>query len=344
MKMASKLKVLKLLGDPMIKSPDLPRSGSLEILHLQSFILHWSSGIAKLFNLKVLHLQFCEVRDIWGGTIGMLLGLRELTIFDPKNEMNLREAFAGIGELQFLEILRLDVTDDFLRRPLDERLLLGVKLHTTLKVLQTSSPVANLPELLGFGTLVSYNKLETLIISECFLLTSLPFHDLDDDCRLGLVVLNSLRYLHIFGNTLLLQVLCRKLQLLMFPCLTNLYLRGMDNADTELRLDGLESMEELVQLHLSSLPSIRRLPSLSRLGKLKGLTVSSVPNLREIEGLAGLKSLEVLDLSHCTSLESLPVDQLSGLWRLRSKDISDCKNLIGWSGLRELAPKVHIRR
>ncbi|CAI0417881.1 unnamed protein product [Linum tenue] len=494
-----------------------PSSGSLEELHLQNFghrLSHKELYIGNLWNLKVLSLQQCEVGEISGGTIGMLEGLQELDIYEFHCVRNLREVLADVGELQFLEILR--VTSDSILRLLYEHLLLGTKLPSSLKELAATSPVANLPELVelekltvdgcgygleippadtcnmwwkiskltcltlrktkmttpidtclrllpsslttlniyscpkldwlpnlenlenltslsindcpllkeilglerlksletltirdlkalcnldgldslysltyltlsrcdalerlpsmvclsklrdlsisscsclrgiqglggleslqmlyirdaeslshlfGFDTLLSRNKLENLKISGCPHLTLLPFPDFDDGHRSQAAVLDSLQVLDIGGTTQVLQIFCRMIQWFLLPSLAELTLSGVEigNVDTELSLDGLESMEDLVELRLNDLASIRRLPSLSKLGNLKSLTVNNAPKLRVIEGLGGLKSLKELDLSGCTALERLPVDQLYGLERLRSVDIHGCTNLI----------------
>ncbi|CAI0413034.1 unnamed protein product [Linum tenue] len=455
-KMASKLKVLKLSGEFLIEYPQFPHSRSLEVLYLENFgpqSSHEDLDIGNLLNLKVLLLRYCEVRSITGGTIGMMKGLRELNITDLRFQKNLREALADIGELQFLEILIVELRN--------ENLMLDTKLPPSLKVLVTPFPIANLPELLelekltvnecelkipladssnmwwkisklkhlklyrtkitipintslpllpsslttlhidscselwlpnlenlenltylsiggcpflkeilglvglksletlricdmkalrnvdGFESLYSLKSLtlEILKIGGCPRLTSLQFHDLDDGCQSQAAALDSLQELNVCGTTLMLQSFCRMIQLLMFPSLTELTLGGVKigNGYTELLLDGLESMEGLVRLHLYDLASIRILPSLSKLGNLERLTVKNAPNLQEIEGLGGLKSLKELHLIRCTSLESVPADELYGLERLESLDIRGCTNLKNRSSLRKLEPTVKIQ-
>ncbi|CAI0417891.1 unnamed protein product [Linum tenue] len=447
-KMASKLKVLKLSGEFLIEYPQFPHSRSLEVLYLENFgpqSSHEDLDIGNLLNLKVLLLRYCEVRSITGGTIGMMKGLRELNITDLRFQKNLREALADIGELQFLEILIVELRN--------ENLMLDTKLPPSLKVLVTPFPIANLPELLelekltvnecelkipladssnmwwkisklkhlklyrtkitipintslpllpsslttlhidscselelpsmgslskllnlyisnchglteiqdlggleslqmldihdakslsglfGFETLLSLNKLEILKIGGCPRLTSLLFHDLDDGCQ------SQAAELDIRGTVLMLQIFCRMIKLLMFPSLTQLTLTGMEigNADRELSLDGLESMEELVELHLGDLTTLRSLPSLSKLGKLKRITIDNAPKLRKIEGVTGLKYLEELDLTGCTSLERWPVDELSCLEKLKILYIAPGTSLIDRSALRRKLLKVSIR-
>ncbi|CAI0417905.1 unnamed protein product [Linum tenue] len=160
LKMARKLKVLKLVGKFLIEYPDFPRS--LEILYLQDFgprLSHKDLDIGNLRNLKVLHLWFCEVGEIRGGTIGMVKGLQELNIIHLRVEESLRATLADIGDLQFLEILRVDVIADVGLASVYENLLLNTKLPTSLKELETTSPVANLPELVELEELViRYSK------------------------------------------------------------------------------------------------------------------------------------------------------------------------------------------
>ncbi|CAI0466033.1 unnamed protein product [Linum tenue] len=154
-KMVSKLKVLKLVGKFLIEYPDFPRSRSLEILYLQDFGLrlsHKDLDIGNLRNLKELHLLYCEVGVIRGGTIGMVKGLQELNITNLRFERSLRAVL--IGDLKFLEILRVDVITDVGLRSVYENLLLDTKLPRSLKELETTSPVANLVELVELEKLM----------------------------------------------------------------------------------------------------------------------------------------------------------------------------------------------
>ncbi|CAI0417890.1 unnamed protein product [Linum tenue] len=395
-KMASKLKVLKLSGEFLIEYPQFPHSRSLEVLYLENFgpqSSHEDLDIGNLLNLKVLLLRYCEVRSITGGTIGMMKGLRELNITDLRFQKNLREALADIGELQFLEILIVELRN--------ENLMLDTKLPPSLKVLVTPFPIANLPELLELEKLTvnecelkipladSSNmwwkisklkhlklyrtkitipintslpllpsSLTTLHIDSCSELECFPslknlenLTDLSIECCPilkeihGLGGLKSLRTeLNVCGTTLMLQSFCRMIQLLMFPSLTELTLGGVKigNGYTELLLDGLESMEGLVRLHLYDLASIRILPSLSKLGNLERLTVKNAPNLQEIEGLGGLKSLKELHLIRCTSLEKLSLDGLESMEELVELHLGDLTTLRSLPSLSKLGKLKRI--
>ncbi|CAI0413036.1 unnamed protein product [Linum tenue] len=423
-KMASKLKVLKLSGEFLIEYPQFPHSRSLEVLYLENFgpqSSHEDLDIGNLLNLKVLLLRYCEVRSITGGTIGMMKGLRELNITDLRFQKNLREALADIGELQFLEILIVELRN--------ENLMLDTKLPPSLKVLVTPFPIANLPELLELEKLTvnecelkipladSSNmwwkisklkhlklyrtkitipintslpllpsSLTTLHIDSCSELECFPslknlenLTDLSIECCPILKEIHGLGGLKSLRTLSIVQTACNLDGLESLHALTSLKLTGCDALErlpsmaslsklldldisfcdslTEIQglgglkslrkfrifcaknlthLLGLESMVELVELSLHTMVSIRRLPSLSKLQNLKKLIVTYAPNLLEIEGLAGLKSLEHLSLTDCRSLERLPADQLSGLKQLESVYISGCTKLIDRSSLSTL--------
>ncbi|CAI0417896.1 unnamed protein product [Linum tenue] len=380
-KIASKLKVLKLSRCWLDEFPEFPRSGSLEILDLRE-IIGGTVAMMPFENLKVLHLQDCGVRELTCGTFGMMPNLENLTYLSIGGcpflkeilglvglksletlricDMNALRNVDGFESLYSLKSLTLRCCDALERLPSMGSLSKLLNLYISnchglteiqdlggLESLQMLDihDAKSLSGLFGFETLLSLNKLEILKIGGCPRLTSLLFHDLDDGCQSQAAVLDSLQELNVCGTTLMLQSFCRMIQLLMFPSLTELTLGGVKigNGYTELLLDGLESMEGLVRLHLYDLASIRILPSLSKLGNLERLTVKNAPNLQEIEGLGGLKSLKELHLIRCTSLESVPADELYGLERLESLDIRGCTNLKNRSSLRKLEPTVKIQ-
>ncbi|CAI0628366.1 unnamed protein product [Linum tenue] len=211
-----------------------------------------------------------------------------------------------------------------------------------LKSLQVLSIMSedSLSLLEGLETLLSFNKLQTLQIQGCPLLTSLSSHVQQ---QLGDGVLDSLRELSIGGSALLLKTsFGQMLHLSKFSRLLELELEQTeaDDVDKELLLEGLESLEELTRLTLRGL-AIQKLPSLSKLQKLEALIVTGASNLREIEGIEDLKSLEWLVLSSCTSFETLP-EGLSGLKRLRQVNIEGSTNLTGLSALSYLPPNVYV--
>ncbi|CAI0543833.1 unnamed protein product [Linum tenue] len=203
----------------------------------------------------------------------------------------------------------------------------------------------SLSNLIGLGTLLSFNKLQILQIWGCPCLAALSSHDqqLGGGGGASQLVLHSLQELSIGGSALLLQTsFGQMLHLSKFPRLLELEVWQLEavDVDKELLLEGLESLEELTRLTLRGL-AIQKLPSLSKLQKLEALTVTGASNLREIEGIADLKSLEWLVLSSCTSFETLP-EGLSGLKRLRQVNIEGSTNLTCLSALSYLPPNVYV--
>ncbi|CAI0417899.1 unnamed protein product [Linum tenue] len=325
------------------------------LLIIQCPKLEWLPNLENLENLTYLSIGGCPFLKEILGLVG-LKSLETLRICD----MNALRNVDGFESLYSLKSLTLRCCDALERLPSMGSLSKLLNLYISnchglteiqdlggLESLQMLDihDAKSLSGLFGFETLLSLNKLEILKIGGCPRLTSLLFHDLDDGCQSQAAVLDSLQELNVCGTTLMLQSFCRMIQLLMFPSLTELTLGGVKigNGYTELLLDGLESMEGLVRLHLYDLASIRILPSLSKLGNLERLTVKNAPNLQEIEGLGGLKSLKELHLIRCTSLESVPADELYGLERLESLDIRGCTNLKNRSSLRKLEPTVKIQ-
>ncbi|CAN1747711.1 Disease resistance protein L6 [Linum perenne] len=141
---AHMLKVL-ILGNcsKINKLPEFPESESLEILKIESFKNEKEElKIEKLWNLKVLGLNYCELGKIKGGTIGtMMKGLRELELFHTNFDYDsLRRTIADIEELPLLLILNVQS-----HHLLD--VLVGIKLPKSLKKLSTSSDFANPEEL-----------------------------------------------------------------------------------------------------------------------------------------------------------------------------------------------------
>ncbi|CAI0413042.1 unnamed protein product [Linum tenue] len=337
-----------------IKVQHLLPSSLTTLLIIDCPKLEWLPNLENLENLSSLSIVGCPLlREILG--LGGLKSLEAFSISDLKALCDME----GLGSLYSLKSLSLKGCDALTRLPsmasMSKLLHLyvsscpcltniqglgGLELLQMLHIHQAMS----LSCLIGFETLLSLNKLKVLKISDCPLLTLLTFYGIDDGCRSQAAVLDTLQELDIHGTALVLQIFCRMIQMLMFPSLTVLKLSGVRicSADTGVELDGVESMEELVDLQLYDLASIRRLPSLSKLRNLKNLKVANAPNLQEIAGLAGLKSLERLDLTGCTSLEKFPADELSDLQQLKTVIVSGCTNLIDRSALRELEPSVKI--
>ncbi|CAI0417912.1 unnamed protein product [Linum tenue] len=337
-----------------IKVQHLLPSSLTTLLIIDCPKLEWLPNLENLENLSSLSIVGCPLlREILG--LGGLKSLEAFSISDLKALCDME----GLGSLYSLKSLSLKGCDALTRLPSMASMskllhfyvsscpcltniqgLGGLELLQMLHIHQAMS----LSCLIGFETLLSLNKLKVLKISDCPLLTLLTFYGIDDGCRSQAAVLDTLQELDIHGTALVLQIFCRMIQMLMFPSLTMLKLSGVRicSADTGVELDGVESMEELVDLQLYDLASIRRLPSLSKLRNLKNLKVANAPNLQEIAGLVGLKSLERLDLTGCTSLERFPADELSDLQKLKTVIVSGCTNLIDQSALRELEPSVKI--
>ncbi|CAI0413035.1 unnamed protein product [Linum tenue] len=362
-KMASKLKVLKLSGEFLIEYPQFPHSRSLEVLYLENFgpqSSHEDLDIGNLLNLKVLLLRYCEVRSITGGTIGMMKGLRELNITDLRFQKNLREALADIGELQFLEILIVELRN--------ENLMLDTKLPPSLKVLVTPFPIANLPELL---------ELEKLTVNECEL--KIPLADSSNmwwkisklkhlklyRTKITIPINTSLPLLPSSLTTLHIDS-CSELEC--FPSLKNLEnltdlsieccpilkeihglgglksLRTLSIVQTACNLDGLESLHALTSLKLTGCDALERLPSMASLSKLLDLDISFCDSLTEIQGnvdgFESLYSLKSLTLRCCDALERLP--SMGSLSNLLNLYISNCHGLTEIQGLESMEGLVRL--
>ncbi|CAI0417897.1 unnamed protein product [Linum tenue] len=362
-KMASKLKVLKLSGEFLIEYPQFPHSRSLEVLYLENFgpqSSHEDLDIGNLLNLKVLLLRYCEVRSITGGTIGMMKGLRELNITDLRFQKNLREALADIGELQFLEILIVELRN--------ENLMLDTKLPPSLKVLVTPFPIANLPELL---------ELEKLTVNECEL--KIPLADSSNmwwkisklkhlklyRTKITIPINTSLPLLPSSLTTLHIDS-CSELEC--FPSLKNLEnltdlsieccpilkeihglgglksLRTLSIVQTACNLDGLESLHSLTSLKLTGCDALERLPSMASLSKLLDLDISFCDSLTEIQGnvdgFESLYSLKSLTLRCCDALERLP--SMGSLSKLLNLYISNCHGLTEIQGLESMEGLVRL--
>ncbi|CAI0418271.1 unnamed protein product [Linum tenue] len=134
-KMAKKLKVLDLSHcTSLIKLPDFPKSGSLEMLNLSAEIRSFASftsmelDIGNLWNLKVLNLKECALKRLrlpsslttlnisncpyleWIPTLENLNNLTELTITKCSKVLEVR----GIQGLTSLQSLVIDDRDDLI--------------------------------------------------------------------------------------------------------------------------------------------------------------------------------------------------------------------------------------
>ncbi|CAN1300587.1 Disease resistance protein L6 [Linum perenne] len=320
MKTADRLKYLDISGWEHLNTiPYLPKS--LEVLNIRNlFNKQEVLNINELQNLKKLLLNMSIFKDI-KGTFGKLKDLQSLNLAAFWCN-NLKEGISDIGELPSLEFLYVsDVLD-------------GIKHPTSLKMLNTSSSICNLAELL---------ELEELTIVNCVHGLEIPLAEEEDDDdddnvlsfdndEMTTMVIDSLQQLHIHGCPRLdVAPLVRSLS--KFPRLGVLKLDLGKNSSSngnvveEKDLEALGSLEELDELRLENFPSsIKRMPSLSKLRKLSTLEILSAPCLQEIPELGELRSLTLLN---CPSLERLwPTDQQPPwLKRLKSVWIRNCSKL-----------------
>ncbi|XP_059650605.1 disease resistance protein RUN1-like [Cornus florida] len=99
-------------------------------------------------------------------------------------------------------------------------------------------------------------------------------------------------------------------------------------------ITGLDRLESLQDLNMSTCTSLERWPDLSKLEKLEGLNLGHCKRTHEIEGLEDLKSLKKLDLSWCTALEKTP--DPSRLTNLETLRLCKCEKLSEICGFEEL--------
>ncbi|CAI0413156.1 unnamed protein product [Linum tenue] len=333
LKMANNLKTLNLSKcGRLTRLPELPQSGSLEVLDLSSY--RWLKStrddeldIGKLRNLMVLRLPRACIKKITGGTIGTISkGLRELDVEECECE-NLAHVLADVGELQSLQILRTRSANwkqGTHQQVLTRRLAAG---SSNLKELTTSSsPVVDLPRLL---------ELETLVVESCEYglppVERLPsLSHMTKLMSIEIMDMPSLREIEGFGSLMSLFIVklrncsslerlelsglrkLRSLQIMDMPSLREIEgfaslksLATLQLTDcTSLKMLDLSGLENLEVLDISRCPKLETvaLSSLSNPGKLRSLEIMEMPSLREVEGLANLKSLQTLNLRGCTSL------------------------------------------
>ncbi|CAN1333690.1 Disease resistance protein L6 [Linum perenne] len=286
---AEKLKVLNLAKcGNLEKIPSFTDSGSLEILDL-SYVRRWSQdqevlNISKLKKLIVLRLKNCSVSKITGGTIGMMEGLRELDLTDFYFG-NLREVFIDIGKLSKLEILRQIEWAD--TGYMQERKLAGIKLPTSLKELETSSPIPNLEEL------VELEKLTVVKSDHGF--------DIPPSSSLWCKV-SKLKHLSLEKT----KVNASSSSSLLPTSLTNL---DINNCRVSVWVLNMENMENLTQFSIKDCEGPKEIQGLKGLKSLKSLEIDSVEGLTQIHGLEALNSpsfnckLEKLRIHGCRELE-----------------------------------------
>ncbi|CAI0413144.1 unnamed protein product [Linum tenue] len=302
--MANNLKTLNLSKcGRLTRLPELPQSGSLEVLDLSSY--RWLKStrddeldIGKLRNLMVLRLPRACIKKITGGTIGTISkGLRELDVEECECE-NLAHVLADVGELQSLQILRTRSAN----------WKQGTHQQSNLKELTTSSsPVVDLPRLL---------ELETLVVESCEYGLEIPTPAEDDHYANNQVLpwwkISKLKYLRLHEAS---RMWCSSG--------TN------NNPGSNCRLPSA-----LTHLHIICCTQLEWLPNLENMENLIELIIENCPMPREIQGLGSLKSLQTLQISDVANLRRL--DGLSGCLlssanKLQELCIQDCPRLAALS-------------
>ncbi|CAI0543840.1 unnamed protein product [Linum tenue] len=311
---AEKLKVIDLTKCyNMTRLPCFPTSGSLEILNLSCLMLRSADlDLGNLSNLKVLLLKGGGVRKITGGTIGVLKQLRELDVTEFRCE-NLGEALADIGELQVLKHLRASGTDIVATHGTRA----GIRLPTSLKELITSSPIANLSELI---------EMETLVVRDCSYGLEIPPADT------MWWKLSKLKSMELYGTRMTTTISLRPFRLLP-STLTRLDISEYWGLDW---LPNLENLENLTLLSIHDCPALKEIQGLGGLKSLEILIIERV-SLSNLIGLDCLVALKTLEISSCHALRRLPsLASLSNLCKFHSYECPHLVEIQGIEGLESL--------
>ncbi|CAI0428179.1 unnamed protein product [Linum tenue] len=286
LKTANKLKILNLSSCwKMSKLPELPQSGSLEVLDLSSFnTLNRSLDISKLRNLLVLRLDLACIKKIVGGTIGRVMkGLRELKVSSCKCE-NLGKVLADVGELQYLQILGAVASS------------IGELQYfptTSLKELATSCPITNLSALL---------ELEKLEFISCKFGFEIP-------PAASATTFPRLRTLSLQDMRIDLVVTLRGLE-----CLEELVYLDLGNVQPLVeRLPSLPKLGKLQKLKIRDMPNLREIEGIANLESLKSLKVRGCTSLGKLPYLGQLSQLREVDVRGCTNLTAHLSDLISNL-------------------------------
>ncbi|CAL1414171.1 unnamed protein product [Linum trigynum] len=314
-KVAEKLKVLDLAKCyNMTRLPCFPTSGSLEILNLSCLMVRSADlDLGNLSNLKVLLLKGGGVRKITGGTIRVLKQLRELDITEFRCE-NLGESLADIGELQALKHLRASGTDIVATHGTRA----GIRLPTSLKELITSSPIANLSELI---------EMETLVVRDCSYGLEIPPADT------MWWKLSKLKSMELYGTRMTMTTISLRPFGLLPSSLTRLDIREYWGLDW---LPNLENLENLTLLSIHDCPALKDIQGLGGLKSLEILIIDRV-SLSNLLGLDCLVALKTLEISSCHALRRLPsLASLSNLSRFHSFECPRLVEIQGIEGLESL--------
>ncbi|CAI0418272.1 unnamed protein product [Linum tenue] len=304
-KMAKKLKVLDLSHcTSLIKLPDFPKSGSLEMLNL-SAETSMELDIGNLWNLKVLNLKECALKRVTGGTIGMLKCLEELDLTNLQCN-NWKQRVVDIGELPSLKVLKTigvkhipsyfeSNTDDDEEEDDDDEVESegeGIeKLPPSLKVLHTSFRVANLSELL---------ELEELVVENCDFGLEIP--PVGDDT-------NANSTAHMWWKV-------SKLKSLTLHKTKFIVVAGTAPSFDQLRLPS-----SLTTLNISNCPYLEWIPTLENLNNLTELTITKCSKVLEVRGIQGLTSLQSLVIDDRDDL--IHLCGLADLMRLKTFEIKE---------------------
>ncbi|CAI0413143.1 unnamed protein product [Linum tenue] len=341
LKMANNLKTLNLSKcGRLTRLPELPQSGSLEVLDLSSY--RWLKStrddeldIGKLRNLMVLRLPRACIKKITGGTIGTISkGLRELDVEECECE-NLAHVLADVGELQSLQILRTRSANwkqGTHQQVLTRRLAAG--------------SIVDLPRLLELETLVvesceygleiptpgwKISKLKYLRLHEASRMwcSSGTNNNPGSNCRLP----SALTHLHI--------ICCTQLEWLPnLENMENLIELIIENCPMPREIQGLGSLKSLQTLQISDVANLRRLIPLlgcllSSANKLQELCIQDCPRLAALSLTTGSvattpSSLQRLVITGCTSLLQerrwpVQIPNLSNFPRLRILHLKDMR-------------------
>ncbi|CAN1778129.1 Disease resistance protein L6 [Linum perenne] len=221
-------------------------------------------NIGNLRNLIVLRLHSSRIRKIKGGTIGMVSRLRELDVSLLNVCKNLGEVLVDVEKLTCLEILRASVDP-----MVENKVLVGRILPTSLKELITSSTVANLWEML---------ELETLIVERChdgFDIVP-PTKEINDEEEWW--KLSKLHFLRL--------EITKIVRLPLSANLSRLHIYGCEVSES---LPNLACLENLTELHVEDCHNLREIQGL---GGLKSLITLYI---------WGSKCLTHLDISELLS-------------------------------------------
>ncbi|CAN1807815.1 Disease resistance protein L6 [Linum perenne] len=349
-KIAGKLKVAKIWKcKSLTRSPDLSSCRSLEVLKfMHCNAMSGGLDIGNLKKLKKLVLNFTKIREL-RGDIGLLQNLAEIVVTSSDfRKVPTQDAPTSLKRLSIScprvpNLLELDQLEELHFMNCDVPEIPGDLWK--LPRLKTLT-IGYIPTQLGLPPALppSLNRLE---VRYCRYLETLP----------NLANLSNLTDLRL--EDVGVREICGLGELRM---LTSLNLRKapkLDNLDGLINLKevhitrlkhlemvtGLDRLESLESLSVLFCESIDKLPDLSRLKNLWKLDVSGCIGLTELRGLEGLESLQRLVMSDCSSIKksvkvmgctSIQELNLYGLKNLRTLIATGCTVLTRVNGLEEL--------